>query len=419
MKQIFICNVLCAKLACMMPVRNVVSFSLFILLAPFVLAQDQGAVDGRVVNGTNSGKPAAGISVAAVQPAGGMSELKSAKTDAEGKFHFDGLPMMGPVLIRVDYQEVSYFSPVTFDDRGKAQIELPIYETTTSESGITLTSLQIAFKLTPDGLRSIESYAIDNATKPPRTFMRTDGNFRFSKTPGIIDPPSLNVTSPGSTMPVTQAPLESADGESYYTLFPLKPGTTLFEVSQSFPYQNESFTFRKTFYQDVKSANIGVIPQDMTLSGTGLSKVQTETAQNFVVYSIGPVKSGTDVVWTFSGGTPVAEAPAPAPSQAPEVQVKPMPNLVGENALIIGPLLLAGLILILWYASSRVMVQRADPEETRAQELGERREHLLNYVANLDTQFEKHALARHQYSRLREQAKRHLRRIAVLLSKKT
>jgi hypothetical protein len=95
-----------------------------------------------------------------------------------------------------------------------------------------------------------------------------------------------------------------------------------------------------------------------------------------------------------------------------------MPNLVGQNALIIGPLLLLGLVGVLWYASSRVMVQPAGAKEARAQELRERREQLLNYIAALDAQYEKQALDRRRYVRLREQGKRHLRRIVVLLEKK-
>jgi len=399
-------------------VRNAALILAAALFVPSVYPQNQGIVEGRIINGTDPTKTLAGLSVDAVQPASGMTALKSAKTDSSGTFQFDGLPTMGPLLIRADYRDISYFSPVSFDERGKAQIEMRVYETTDSTSGIGLENLQIAFKLTSDGLRSIESYEIDNQTKPPRTFMRADANFRFSKTPGITEPPSLSVTSPGSSMPVTQAPLESADGKSYYSQYPLKPGTTTIEVGQQFPWQNGSFTFRKKFFQDVSSINIGVIPQDMTLSGQGLAKVQTDAAQNFTVYSIGPIKAETEVVWTLSGGTPVAEAAAPPPSEGPQVQVMPMPTLIGQNALIIGPLLLLGLVLVLWYASRRVIVQTAGAKEARAQELRERREQLLNYIAALDAQYEKQALDRRRYVRLREQGKRHLRRIGMLLEKK-
>ena len=139
----------------------------------------------------------------------------------------------------------------------------------------------------------------------PASFWATSG---ISKAPGILEPPNLRVTAPGSSMPVVQSALESADGKSYYSLYPLRPGTTTFEVQQLLPYASKRYTFVKRFYQDIAKLDVGVIPQDMAVSGTGLTKVQTDSQKNFSVYSSAPVKGGTDVVWEFSGGTPVPEA---------------------------------------------------------------------------------------------------------------
>jgi hypothetical protein len=125
------------------------------------------------------------------------------------------------------------------------------------------------------------------------------------------------------------------------------------------------------------------------------------------------------VVWTFSGGTPVVEAPATeTPPVAAEPAIRPMPTLVGQNALILGPLLLIGLTSILWYAHNRVLVSSESIEETRIRDLRERREQLLDYVAALDAKYESRALDKREYMRLREQSKRHLRRIAMLLTNK-
>jgi hypothetical protein len=381
------------------------------LLVP--LAQAQGVVDGRLLDGTNPAITPAHVPVDAIGLGGGMSVLKSSVTDAAGRFRMDGLPADTPLLIRATYGEVSYYSQASFDASGKARVDIQVYEPTASMQGIRLENVQIAFKLTPDGLNSLESYTFNNETKPPRSFMRKDGNFRFSKPPGITEPPGLDVTAPGAGMPVTQPPLESAGGESYYTLYPMRPGVTTFDVSLALPYRNGSYTYRKKFYHDVSSLDIGVIPADMTVSGAGLRKVETDAAKNFAVYSTGPIKAGTEVVWTFSGGTPVAET---APAEEPRVQL--MPTLVGQNSLVIGPLLLVGLILVLWFAHSHVIPASGIDRDTHLRELKERREQLLNYVAALDARYESQGLERRQYLRLREQGKRHLRRIAALLAKK-
>jgi hypothetical protein len=91
---------------------------------------------------------------------------------------------------------------------------------------------------------------------------------------------------------------------------------------------------------------------------------------------------------------------------------------VGQNAFIIGPLLLIGLVVVLWYAQRHLMALPAEGGDARLRELRNRREHLLNYAAALDARYEREALEQREYQRLREQCKRHLRRLAVLLAKR-
>ncbi len=244
--------------------------------------------------------------------------------------------------------------------------------------------------------------------------MSSGGNFRFSKAPGILEPPKIDVSGPGAVMPLAQSPLESPDGQSYYSLYPLRPGVTTFEIQELLPYTSHSYTFRKKFYHDAGTFEVGVIPQDMVVSGERLTRIQVDPQKNFAVYSGGPAKAGTEVVWTFSGGTPVAET-SPAESRG-ESQVKPAPTYVGQNALIIGPLMLLGFIGVLWYAFNRIPAV-SQGSDLRTRELRERREQLLNLLANLDGRYESQALDRREYLRQREQGKRQLRRISLLLKK--
>ncbi len=390
-----------------------------VLLHTAMYAQGQGVVDGRIINATNPANAPARVPVEVIGLAGGMTVLKSVNTDATGKFHIDGLPTNGPLLIRATFGAVSYYGQTGMDGSSKAQVEIQVYEPTTSWQGITVDQPQIATKLTVDGLRIDESYTFKNETKPPRSLRSDDGNFRFSKAPGILQPPELSISGTAVSMPVSQPPLESSDGQSYYSLYPLRPGITTFNIDQIAPYQNGSYTYRKKFYRDVSSVVIGVMPREMKLSGDGVAKAQDNEAQNFALYSVGPIKAGTEVVWTFTGGNPVVEAPAPEAAAAPadETGIRPMPTLVGQNAMLIGPLLLISLVIVLWYAHHRVLTPSGNSQEVRVRELKARREHLLNYIVTLDEKYERQAMDRRDHSRLREQAMRHLRRLALLLSK--
>ncbi len=314
-------------------------------------SQQKGVVEGRLANRTDSAIIARGVPLEIVGLSGGMSILQSATTDSSGKFRIEGLPVGEPLMIRTNYKGANYHAQLHFNDAGKASVELEVYEPTSSMAGIHVDGIQIAFEAIGSRLISVETISFNNKTNPPKTYVNSEGSLRVSKAAGIVEMPKIRVTAPGSSMPLVQSALESPDGQSYYSQYPLRPGITTFEVQQVLPYQNRSYTFTKKFFQDANSLSIGVVPKDMVLSGQGFTKIQSDSGKNFAVYMVPPVKAGSEVTWNFSGGT-VAEEPPP--QQQPEAQgasnVTAMPDAVSRNALIIGPLLLAGFILVLWYA---------------------------------------------------------------------
>ncbi len=384
-------------------------------LTPVVHAQGDGVVDGQLVNGTSPKIVAANVDLDVVGLGGGMRILKSLTTDAAGRFRVDGLPTDSPVLIRANYKSVNYNERVNFDSSGRAKLELTVFEPTDSTKNIALEGFRLAMELTGDQLRSLEECSFNNRTSPPKSFMSQEGSFRFSKIPGIATPPRVDVAGPGAVMPLAQNPLESADGSYYYSLYPLRPGVTKFEIEQAFHYQEHKFVLRKKFFYDIDSFQIGVVPADLNLSGDGLQKVQEDTQRNFAVYSGGPVKAGTEAVWTFSGGTPVVEQqPTPATG---ETKIRPMPTSVGQNALVIGPLVLMGFISILWFAFNQLKSSPAQSGDSHIREIRDRQNRLVDFLARLDGRYEEKSIDRREYLAQREQAKRQLRQIAALLGK--
>ncbi len=394
----------------------VLALALFPALTPDGHAQGRGVVEGRLLNRTQPGAPVSGAEVDAISLGGGMSVVKSAKTGPDGSFRLEGLSPEAPLMIRAAYAGVTYHGHVEFDAAGKASIELGVYETTNSWAGIEVEGVRMAFQLEGDKLRSLESVTFENKTSPPRAYMNDGGNFRFSKAPGIDELPRLSVTGPGSTMPVTQPMLESADGQSYYSLYALRPGMTTFDVEQALPYAERRYTYRKRFQYDVEALQVGVIPADMEFSGEGLSRTETDPQRNFAVYSGGPFKAGTEVVWTFGGGTPVSVQP-PAGGGAGS-RVTTMPNRVSRHAMVVGPLLLVAFFALLWFGSSAAAGGEARAQELRNKRLKERREQLVEYVATLDHRFDNHQLEQGEYTNLRERGVNQLRRVQLMLDGK-
>jgi hypothetical protein len=325
------------------------SFVLFwLMILPAAYSQQNGVVEGRLINRTDSSITAPGIELEVIELGAGMSILRVETTDSLGRFRIEGLPADRRLMVRANYKGANYHSLVTFDSEGRAVVNIEVYEPTTSLESIKVVRAQMAFQAAGDQLRSLETVTVSNNTNPPRTFTNPEGNFRISKPPGILEPPEIRVTSPGSSMPVVQTALESPDGQSYYSLYPLRPGRTVFEVQNLLPYANRRYEYVKKFYWDMGPIDIGVFPQDMALAGENLTKIQTDVANNIAVYESPAVRAGTEVVWTFSGGTPAAGQAATEASR--DSMIVDMPNFVGRNAAVIGPLLLLGLVLVLWYA---------------------------------------------------------------------
>jgi len=378
-------------------------------------AQQNGVVEGRVINGTDPAIIPAGVPLEVVSLSGGMGIIRSAETDAGGRFRIEGLPVDQMLMVRAIYRDTNYHKQFTFDNSGRADIEIEVFEATTSMDGIAVEEYQMVFQAEGSHLQMLDTVLIRNGTIPAKTFMDPEGNFRFSKAPDILSLPQIRFTAPGASLPVVQSVLESPDGQSYYSLYPLRPGKTSVEVFQTVPYENRKYTYLKRFYYPVPSIQIGVIPMDMEVLGRGLTKVQTDPDKNIAVYRSEPVEAGTEVQWIFSGGTPVTAQDTSAPE--PESGIRPAPNAVARNAMVVGPLLLMGFILVLWYANNRAGDDIPATAASQKRQLLKRREALLDHLADLDRKYAARSTDQRDYLRQREEGKRMLRRITLLLKK--
>jgi hypothetical protein len=324
---------------------------MWIAAAVTAMAQGRGVAEGRLVNRTNPAILAGNTEIEVLLLSGGMDIIKTAVTDARGTFRIEGLPDAMPLMLRAVYKGVNYQGHLRFDADGKARIDIDVYEPTASMADIRVETANIAFQLEGKRLHAVETFVVVNSADPPRVYANPEGNFRVSKAPGILEPPLFRITAPGSEMPLTQSALESADGENYYSLYPLRPGGTIFEVHQTLPYTDGKYVYRKKFFQDIPEFPVGVIPLDMTLSGGGIKKTEDYAAENFAVYAAGAVRAGDETTWTFTGGTPVAATEHDHESGETTIMIRN--GAVGRNAPAIGSAILAFFVLALILALKR------------------------------------------------------------------
>jgi hypothetical protein len=138
----------------------------WITILPAAYAQQKGVAEGRLINGTNPTIVASGIELEVIELGGGMSIIRTLFTDSSGKFRIEGLPENQQLMIRANYKGTNYHAQLSFNSQGKAYVELEVFEPTASMREISVEGVQMAFQITGDQLKSLETITFNNKTKP-------------------------------------------------------------------------------------------------------------------------------------------------------------------------------------------------------------------------------------------------------------
>jgi hypothetical protein len=261
-------------------------------------ASRAGVVHGTVVNRT-TGKPVPNVSLELVNPAAGMREVGSGKSDARGQFSFDSPAIgAGPVLIRATYSDVNFN---TFLPPGRPDVEVEVFDLSKDPKTIKVDSHVIIFQPSGAKLIGAEEYMVQNTSQPPVAFFRTDGNFEFA----IPEKASLGqVATTGSLgMPVSQATINKGRGV-YAIAYAFHPGQTSIRLSYELSYPGNTATVKlPATYAGMKM--LVVAPPGVTLVADGLQRAGQE--QGMMVYTHQPLAAQASLSVTISGvGSPQA-----------------------------------------------------------------------------------------------------------------
>ena len=207
-------------------------------LATFVSAE---TLTGTVKNGTTN-QPSAGDDVVLIKLAQGMEEAARTKTDAEGKFSFTIEDSGGPHLIRVIHQSVTYH---TMAPPGTKSVEAKVYDVSKKVAGVSPIADLMYVQAGEGQLGISRLFAVSNPSNPPRTQMN-DRNFEFYLPDGVQIDQAQAQTEGGQW--VDSAPVPQAEKGRYAFIFPLRPGTTQFQVSYHLPYNGSAKIDPKPLY---------------------------------------------------------------------------------------------------------------------------------------------------------------------------
>jgi len=269
---------------------------LLCIIGPIANIAQAGTVHGTVKNGT-TGKPAPGVAVMLIQLQGGMQPVANTQSDAQGQFTFDN-PGLGaqPMLVRAVYRGINFHQPVP---PGKSDVEVAVYEPTKDPKAIAVTTRVVFFQ--PNGTTLIvgEEYSLQNDTKPPEAFFRSDGNFEFS-IPENAQLQQVAASGPAG-MPVVQVPIDKSKGH-FAIAYAFRPGENTVRYSYEIPYPNNTAAVKIPPSAYDARRLLVVAPPSVQIAGEGLQAGGQE--QGMAIYGRENLAANTTLAVNISGTAP-------------------------------------------------------------------------------------------------------------------
>src|ERR1700681_7151 len=206
-----------------------------ILLTILLLSLSAGAqsLTGTVKNVT-TGNPAVGDEVVLLSLGQAMEEAGRTRTDSKGKFSFKLDGSQGPHLIRAIHQDVTYHRMAP---PGTTSLEVEVYDVGKKIDGIEVVADIMRVQTGQGYLEFTREFAVQNSSKPPRTQMNVP-NLEFYIPEGATIGEGSALTEHGN--PLKTAPVRGTEKNRYSFNFPLRPGTTRFQLSYEGPYSGSA-----------------------------------------------------------------------------------------------------------------------------------------------------------------------------------
>jgi len=282
-----------------------------VMLPAAVAADTNGRISGTISNDT-TGQPLAGATVTASrfdqQPTGGtmpQSVDVTTTTAGDGSYAFEGLDTADGLVyaISVTYEGVLYSSGmVQISATPEQTADIPVYETTTDQSTITLASRGLLLNSgdrEPGAAMLTDVFSFE--TTGARTIVAGDDGrtLRFSVPPNAAEVgprPGFDFGTP------------SLEGTTVYATSPLRPGTANpASFNYTLPYSGSSFEttvvadyptddFRILLPADAEGSGPRVSSESRQLLDNGIAQIG---GQQYHVWSTGTLAAGESLSLRF------------------------------------------------------------------------------------------------------------------------
>jgi hypothetical protein len=382
----------------------------------------QGKVSGVVSNGTVN-RPVPNQEIRLLMPRGGMQQVGTATTDAEGRFSFTGadLDPKSFYLVSTDFQGAPYNTPATFDSSGTATVNLTVYDSMRSDASLRVSAVRVLVGAEGPGLRVQEEYAIQNSASPPRAYVGSGSTFRFH-IPADAGTPSVAVTGL-MNMQLPQTPAPGRGPGEFSIGYPIKPGATTVTIQYSMPYDASGVKLKDGASYPIDQAELYVYPSSLAIAAPGFQPAGIDNPHKIQKYEARQLASGTSSLSIQLSGES-ASGPPPGAEQQGQAQsndqgqgeVKIVPNSVSQ---LNGPVLAGFVLLLFWALGVRLAkdwpkLQAAGANGPAGRRYDPKLEKLLNSITDLDELFAAGKMAEQKYWKERLELKA---RVAAILKK--
>jgi hypothetical protein len=270
-----------------------ISLATILLFSALASAQ---TLTGTVKNSTTN-KPAAGDEVILLSLTQGMEEAGRTKTDAKGNFSFKLDNAQGPHLVRAIHEGVTYHRMAP---PGTTSVEVEVYDVGKKVEGIEVVADIMRVQVEQGQLEVMRAFAVQNTSKPPRTQMN-EHNLEFYVPEGAQIVEGSAMTANGQ--PVNSAPVPEDEKKTRYAfLFPLRPGTSQFQVAYQLPYTGSANVDPKSIYP--LQHFVAIVPKSMQFSaapGTNYQPMNDPQQPDANVQVASGAKAGQTLAFKISG----------------------------------------------------------------------------------------------------------------------
>ncbi len=294
-----------------------------ILLAVSAASPAWAIVQGNVTN-ASTGERQAGVTVNLVQPgAGGMQQIGTATSGANGAFEIDATPT-GVALVQTVYRNVTYTTPLP-PGSSTTGLEITVYEAVPVKPTELTTQHLVLLEPTLTELSVSETFFLENPTKFTYQPEGEGALSLYLPENTDLDAGALRVTVDSTGVPI-QRPLVAAGGGRYTVDYPIKPGETRFDLKYQLP-PSEMFSLRTatTPTRLITPANVMLVGEDVQEIGVEPStqaRVYNSNAEQITV-----AFEGIGALTLESEGAPKCCEEAP-----PRIYSREVPTPFGDIA---------------------------------------------------------------------------------------